>query len=147
MLFLNVCILTQGILLIFFLNFELFLVHILHFLGGGRSRLNLKSEFALVVDVSPVFGWSIDKIVNQVDHFLSNRSTRPITAGSQIVFILAIILMSSTEDLLILIPDDFAPVTIFEAIFLVSTFQGDVLFDWVLEVVNLSRRRVLLLID
>lgn len=143
----RVAIVTKEIMF-FLLNFELFLVHIviLHFLGSGRSWLNLKCKFALVVDISPVFGRSIDKIINQVDHLLSNGSTRPITAGSQIVFILAV-LMSSAEDFLILIPDNFALVTIFETVFLTSSFLVNFLFDWVLKVVNLGWRRVLLLID
>ena len=54
---------------------------------------------------------------------------------------------SAAEDFLILVPDDFALVTIFEAIFLISTFLGNVMFDWVLKVVNLGWRWVLLLID
>lgn len=123
---------TYGILVFFLLNFELFCVHIgiiLHLWCSGRSRLDLKSKFALVVDISPVFGGSIDEIVNQVDHFLSNGSTGPITAGSQIVFILAILMSSAAEDFLILVPDDFALVTIFEAIFLISSFLGNVMFD------------------
>lgn len=125
----RVAIVTKEIMF-FLLNFELFLVHIviLHFLGSGRSWLNLKCKFALVVDISPVFGRSIDKVINQVDHLLSNGSTRPITAGSQIVFILAI-LMSSAEDFLILIPDNFALVTIFETVFLTSSFLVNFLFD------------------
>lgn len=125
----RVAIVTKEIMF-FLLNFELFLVHIviLHFLGSGRSWLNLKCKFALVVDISPVFGRSIDKVINQVDHLLSNGSTRPITAGSQIVFVLAI-WMSSAEDFLILIPDNFALVTIFETVFLTSSFLVNFLFD------------------
>ena len=101
---------ARGILL-FLLDLELFGVHvvtILHFLGGGRSRLDLEGEPALVIDICPVFGRSIDEVVNQVDHFLGNRSTRAVAVGSRIIVILTI-LIRSAEDFLILIPDNFAP--------------------------------------